>query len=317
MAWQDRAYYGQSDRYSGGGGGGGGMRLAFPRPGSFTLWLLIANVAIFFANAITGRARGGGGHGGVQGSGLLFDWFNFNFDQGIAGLQVWRLIGYQYLHGDGWHLIGNMLWLFFFGSMVETFLGSKRFLGFWTLCGIAGALFYLLLLGVGQLVGPDVASRVPLLLVGSLSTPLVGASACVFGMLIAAWRVAPDQQVLLFFVLPVKLKWIVVGALLIELYSVITNPSDGGGAAHLGGAIAGAILMSRPGWLNPFDRVSVEGVRGRIETAKIERKHKRIAAENAEIDRILKKVSKQGLHSLTDKEKRTLQRATERKRDAG
>ncbi|MCG8615423.1 MAG: rhomboid family intramembrane serine protease, partial [Desulfobacterales bacterium] len=281
MAFHDRPYYGGPQRGGGFGGGsmgGGGFRIPTPRRGSYTFWLLIINFAVFFLDAFFSRTQ--------SGESFLKTWGNFNFEQGIAGFQVWRVISYQYLHAGFGHIFFNMMVIFFFGPYVEQFLGSKRFLGYYTLCGISGVALYMILFGLGQAV--DDPSTVPFLIDGTINDTLIGASACTFGILVAMLRIAPHQQVLVFLVVPVKIWIIVTVALIYETYSVMVgSPNVGGSAAHLGGAILGWLLICRPHLLNFTERVSVDDVKDRINERVAEQKHKRTVARDAEIDRIL------------------------------
>ena len=307
MAFHDRPYYGGPQRggFGGGGGGGfGGFRILMPQRGSYTLVLLLITLAVFILQLFLDPGQGG--------RDPLEKWGNFNFAQAIAGLQLWRIITYQFLHADFGHIFGNMLWLFFFGPMVEQFLGSKRFLAFYLLCGVGGALLYMVLMGLTAAFGD---TGLPFLTV-QRDLPMIGASACTFGILVAMLRIAPHQKVLLFFAIPVKLWIIAVFALVFEVYTVMFGVGDnvGGSAAHLGGAAVGWLLITQSHLLNFFERLTFASPKEAIAERVEQSRAKRTEAQEAEIDRILAKVSDHGLQSLTEKEKRTLQQATEDKR---
>jgi hypothetical protein len=120
------------------------------------------------------------------------------------------------------------------------------------------------------------------------------------------------------FIFPVKLRTLCIVFLAIGVLAVIAGGQNAGGeAAHLGGAALGFLLIKKPGWLNWADRAAVPDVRGAIDDRKRQRAARREAANDAEIDRVLAKVSQHGLHSLTAKEKRVLSSETERKNRAG
>ena len=72
-------------------------------------------------------------------------WFHFSTKKVIGGAELWRLVGFQFLHANEYHLLFNMVRLFFFGPLVERYLGGKRYLAFYLLCGMFGALLYLVL----------------------------------------------------------------------------------------------------------------------------------------------------------------------------
>ena len=215
---------------------------------SVTTWLIVSNVAVFLIDQITPRW-------GllVPGSfypmpmGTLEAWGFFSQSLAITHLQIWRFITFQFLHASPWHLFGNMLALYFFGPIVESYFGSRRFLVFYLLCGIAGSVCYILLYMLGFLVTSPY-------LVASPYVPLVGASAGIFGILMAAARVAPDVTVMLLFPpIPMRLKtlaWIMMG---IAVYAVLFQGRNAGGeAAHIGGGLLGLLIMSNQHWLNPF-----------------------------------------------------------------
>jgi membrane associated rhomboid family serine protease len=195
---------------------------------SVTAWLIAINVAVFILDMITHRDLANLGY--------------FSAATAIGGLQIWRFVTFQFLHLNVGHIFFNMLALYFFGPMVEQYLGKRRYLAFYLLCGVAGAASYLILLMLHVL--PD-----------GPATPLLGASAGIFGVLIAAaTRVAPNATVMLLLPpIPMKLRtlaWVMLG---IALYTVLFSGHNAGGeAAHLGGAALGFILIQRPQLLNIF-----------------------------------------------------------------
>ncbi len=240
-------------------------------------------------------------------------WLYFSTDTACRKVEVWRFIGFQFLHANLTHLLFNMIALYFFGPMVERYLGAKRYLAFYLLCGICGALLYLIL-NLGGFIVSIYASRpvaIPGLLFNSPSTPLLGASAGVFGVLMAGAYLQPDAVVLLFFFLPMRLVTLAYGMVALALFTVIFGRNNAGGeAGHLGGAIAGFYFIRHPhrlheffdfvGWADPtshhYRRKSRAGPGGR-----------------GEIDRILDKISATGLQSLSEAEKRILREESDRR----
>ncbi|MHC5003837.1 MAG: rhomboid family intramembrane serine protease [Planctomycetota bacterium] len=240
-------------------------------------------------------------------------WLHFSTTLTIMRVEFWRFIGFQFLHANLWHLLFNMLGLYFFGPLVERHLGSKRYLAFYLLCGICGALMYLLLnlsgFVVGKVLGHDLA--IPGLLVNSPHTPLMGASAGVFGVLMAGAYLVPNAMVLLFFVIPMRLATLAYILVFVALWTVITGgPNAGGEAGHLGGAIAGFYFIRRPHHLHGFfdliGRADPTSHHYRGRKARPKR-----APERDEVDRILEKINAKGLKSLTEREKRILREASE------
>lgn len=304
MAYYERDYYRQVTSF-------GGFGQMWRR--SATAWLILLNVAIFFLDALLAQM----GWHDAWGMGPLMHWGAFSYATAVGHFEVWRFVTYPFLHGGFGHLFWNMLTLFFFGPMVEGYLGSRRFVGFYMLSAIGGALLYLVLLGLGHAAGPDV--HLPFLLIDSTATVLIGASAAILGVLVACLKIAPTSQVLLMFILPVPMWLIVIAALLGETYFAMMG--QGASVAHLGGAMVGGVLIWRVGLLGFADRVSL----GRLGPGRFIEKYRKAAWQRAvrreqqfdrEIDRILEKVAREGLHSLTRQEKRMLQRATERQRQS-
>ena len=309
MAWEDRHYNQEQGGY---GGGGGGVRIlgmeGFHRR-SIVFWLLMINLGVFVLDGLLFRFGLAYKFQTPLGSAQmqLFEGLGFfSLDMMKSG-QVWRLLTFQFIHGGIGHILGNCLGLFFFGPMVEQYWGSKRFLGFYLICGFAGVVGYLVLWGTG-------------VIVSSSWVPMVGASAGVFGILVAAAMVAPNTRVLFMLLFPIPLKvliWVILG---IAMYTVVAmgnqqGANAGGEAAHLGGALMGFIFMKKRGLLNWADRLSTQAMREEISEGLQERKQRKEQASREEVDRILAKVSEQGLHSLTKKEKKVLQQDTERLRD--
>ncbi len=204
-----------------------------PPPGGFAQfralsinsWLIGLNVGVFVLNAILREG--------------LFKIGYFSFVAAFVHFQLWRIVTFQFLHANLYHLLGNMLGLYFFGTLIEMQLGRWRYLIFYLLCGMAGAAMYCVLMVLGALHD-------------GWATPLIGASAGVFGVLIAAALIAPDATVMLLFPpIPMRLRtlaWILVG---LATFMVFTNGRNAGGeAAHLGGAIVGYLLIKNQFWIN-------------------------------------------------------------------
>ena len=249
-------------------------------------------------------------------------WLHFSTMEGFLRLEWWRLLGFQFLHSQAGpsHLIFNCIGLFFFGPLVESYLGRKRFLAFYLLCGMFGALAFTTLNICGitakEVFGFD---QIPGLLFNDSGTPLVGASAGVFGVILAGAFLQPNAKVLLWFFFPMRFQTMAYGLVVISIYTLLTNGNNAGGeAGHLGGALAGAYFIRRPHHLHGFfdflGKVDPTSERFRFRAAKARAKAKipsnRGRANDEEVDRILDKISQKGLHSLTPKEKEILNRAS-------
>ncbi len=227
-----------------------------------------------------------------------------HFSTGKAFLegQVWRFITFQFLHVDYIHLIFNMLGLWFVGGLVEEYLGRRRYLAFYLVSGLFGAVGYLFLNLVAFItlqVSPSAAGHIPSpLLVQDIYTPLVGASAGVFGVLMAAAYIRPTEIVDVLAFIPMKLRTAVYIFLGLAAINLLRGGNNAGGdAAHVGGAVAGAFFIRRAHLLRDFFDVFSDS-----------RKPKAPLPEVLAVDRILEKIHEHGLESLTPSEREVLHR---------
>lgn len=223
-----------------------------------TMWLIVVNFLVALADSILVNWGGVFYVVELPWTRIAFPpinyWGHFSVALAVFQGQVWRFLTFQFLHaGPGiWHLLVNMLMLYFFGPMVEAYLGRRRFLAFYLICGVAGPFAYMLLWAVS---GTSTFN-----LIQTAYVPLVGASAGLFGILVAAARIAPDATVLIYGILPMKLRVMAWVMLAIAVYTVFTSGHNAGGeAAHLGGAVMGWLLIRNAQWLNLFEG----GSRGR------------------------------------------------------
>ncbi len=228
---------------------------------------------------------------------------------GWAGREFWRFIGFQFVHADLNHVLFNMLSLFFFGGVIESYLGKKRYLAFYLLCGICGALLYLALNLGGWAVVLFGGKPIPGLLFNDPYTPLIGASAGIFGIMFAAARLAPNTQVLLLFFIPMRLRTLAFLLAGYAIYTVVRAGDNAGGeAAHIGGAIAGWYFIKNTHHLHGF--FDFLGRADPTSRSAVARRAARVAPDNAEIDRILAKIQSHGIGSITKAERDVLSRAS-------
>ena len=148
----------------------------------------------------------------------------------VHHLFLWQLATYMFLHGGFWHIAWNMLALWMFGTELETFWGTPKFLRFYTITGIGAAI-------MTTLVTPN------------SYTVTIGASGAIYGLLAAYGLLFPDRILLLYFVLPIRAKYLVLILGLITFWSSLS--ATGGGiahVAHLGGMIFGWLYLRGPRW---------------------------------------------------------------------
>lgn len=240
---------------------------------------------------------------------------HFSTFQGFVRLEVWRLVTFQFLHANFMHLLLNMFGLWFFGGRVEEYLGKRRFTAFYLMCGICGGLLYLILNGLGLL-----GVTLPGVLNVNWRMSLVGASAGVFGVIVACAKIAPDMRVQLIFPpIPLKMKFMAYGYVALSAFNlfIAQGANQGGDAAHIGGAIAGYFFIRNTHLLRDFFDIFGKGSKTSKRPRKPAKpKRERGRPRQEEIDRILEKVSASGLHSLTDKEKSTLEQASRAQQDS-
>ncbi|MBQ6682594.1 MAG: rhomboid family intramembrane serine protease [Bacteroidales bacterium] len=137
--------------------------------------------------------------------------------------RIWQLLTYMFMHGSWSHIFFNMFALWMFGYVLENYWGSRRFLFYYLVCGIGAGLCNLIVPGW---------------------TITVGASGAVYGILLAFGMMFPNERIYLYFIMPIKAKWFVIGYAAIELLDGLFMTSDGiAHFAHLGGMLVGLILI--------------------------------------------------------------------------
>jgi membrane associated rhomboid family serine protease len=284
-----------------------------------TTILLVTLVACFLAQNIIGAIPGG--RALIGGLALR--------REGLAEGKVYELITFQFLHGGVWHLLGNMIGLYFFGRAVEALLGSRGMLALYLVSGTVGGLLQMGLAFIFHNQSHDY-----------FGASVVGASAGVFGLIAAFAINAPEEPItlLLFFVLPVTFpaKVLLWGEGGIALFGVLepfmSNPVSGTSgpispgiahAAHLGGMLTGIawILWRHSSSSLAFWRPFVRRRALRRDSASLSPKRparsgRRKAEElppaefiSREVDPILEKISAHGIHSLTERERQILEAA--------
>ncbi len=192
------------------------------------------------------------------------------------GFQPYQLFTHIFMHGDLAHLLSNMFALWLFGHVLENLWGGKRFLIYYLITAFGAALIHNAIRAYDihnalqhlspdkiQLVydegfdvirqGLNYSDEAMRNLNNLINGPVVGASGAVFGVLLAFGMLFPNTELLLYFVIPVKAKYFVVGYGLIELYlGIQNNPNDNvAHFAHLGGMLFGFFLIK---YWNKFDR---------------------------------------------------------------
>jgi membrane associated rhomboid family serine protease len=221
-------------------------------------------------------------------------------------MQPWTLITYQFLHYNFLHILFNLLWLFWMGKIFAEYLGNKKLLSTYILGGIAGAIFFIVFYNVFPLFRKELAIAQAL-----------GASASVLAITIAIAAYIPDYTLHLILIGPVKLKYIALATVVLDLIGM-SGGNAGGHIAHLGGALYGYIfamnLKSGKNIASWFDRMA-DGIKnlfsrkGKMKVVKKARPltddeylHNKKASQER-VDSILDKISRSGYGSLTAEER--------------
>lgn len=239
----------------------------------------------------------------------------------ILATRPWTIITYMFAHYDIFHILFNMLVLYWFGNIFLEFFTPKHFCGLYILGGICGGLLYMTSYSI--LPGLD----------GTFGW-LIGASASIMAIVIATAMRAPRYSLNLLFLGPITLKWIAIFYIVIDLLSINGN-NMGGHIAHLGGAIIGiifAFLLSKGFDITtpinkiidlftnlgkskrPFSRKKVKINNNTKQTSSTSSQSSGMSKEDENtLDIILDKIKKSGYTSLTEDEKRRLFQVSNKK----
>ncbi|WP_374165654.1 rhomboid family intramembrane serine protease [Arcticibacter sp. MXS-1] len=233
----------------------------------------------------------------------LADWLTLQLSvpaylPSLAG-KFWTPFTYMFAHRELFHFFFNMLWLYWMGRIFEDFLNKRQFTFTYLAGGIAGAVLFIIAYNIFPAFKETVA----------LSPPLIGASASVMAIVVATATLLPDYSISLLFFGAVRLKFLVLVYVLLDVIG-IAGLNAGGSIAHLGGALFGFIfikqLQAGHDWSKIFDR------KKRLRVIKNDTRSKQASSvpDQEVIDNILDKISRSGYDSLTKKEKEQLFKAS-------
>jgi len=271
-------------------------------------WLLIANAAMFFLPNL-----------------IFADLDFFHSFLGLVPAKIWsnfylwQLVTYMFLHGSFWHILMNMFILWMFGAELERTWGSREFARFYFMAGVGAGIFNVALAAVMPLIVnallPSFPNWLALQHLGAVlpqmqSVPIIGASGAIYGILVAYAMLFPDRYVYVYFLFPVKVKYLVAFMVAIEFFS--TYQADGvAHFAHLGGALIGFLYL-RYSWRWKLQRWSFGGFFRGLRARASEKKNIERQPMMEEVDAILDKINQVGYDNLTKKEKKILEKASDR-----
>lgn len=283
--------YGGSYRLGGGGAIPPGVKI-----------LLIANISIYVLQMISGD--------------FLVRWFGLTptdiFLSGPSGFSsdglyintnpavplLYQLVTYMFLHGGFFHILMNMFVLWMFGGEIERAWGKKRFFRYYFMTGIAGGIFTVIFQPY-------------------FSGATIGASASVYGLLVAYAVLFPNRLIYLYFLIPVKVKYAVIAFVGLEFYASLSTANDGiGHLAHLGGAIIGFIYLKFDYRVNSLiSNISPFGLYSRLryrkKTVKMEKNRLKTEEVMKRVDEILDKINEVGLENISEEDRRFLGSASD------
>lgn len=251
--------------------------------------------------------------------GDIMQWFILPSDLGQLATRPWTIFTYMFMHEEPMHLVGNLLWLWAFGYILQDLTGPRQIIPLFIYGGIAGGLFFVFTYNV-----------IPVLVRHQLGAPLLGASAGVMAIAVGTTVLSPGYRIFPMINGGIPL-WVLTLIYVIIDFAMIPVSNTGGHLAHLAGAGMGFLFMyqMRKGrdwsnWMNNFfDWVSNlfnPDNKSWKKTAKDELHYKSKGTQpfkkipnitQKRIDEILDKINQQGYRYLSEEEKEILKRASE------
>ena len=202
--------------------------------------LLIINILVFIATYV------------VRGLNIdLNDILGLHFFL-ASDFRIWQFFTYMFMHGGFTHILMNMFMLWMFGMVVENVWGPRKFLFYYIVCGVGAGLCQelaqygtYLVEGLANFESVKIGTTVLPMDVYLNMMNTVGASGAIYGVLLAFGMLFPEERMFIIPIpIPIKAKWIVMGSIVVELFSAIGTSNDGvAHLAHLGGMLFGFILI--------------------------------------------------------------------------
>jgi len=281
--------------------------------GSYLVRLIIINVAVFIFLTLIAIAGYLLNNQGLAVAAVSV--FSVPASLGALLLRPWTLITYMFTHKDIWHILFNMLWLYWFGTIFLQYIGQKKLVAVYLLGGISGAILYIISFNIFPVFTGKVAD-----------SSAIGASASVMAVVIAIAAYVPDYTVNMFLLGRIRIKYMALAILILTSFMDF-SVNSGGKIAHIGGALFGYMysMNLRKGrdvgkWVNlVIDRI-VTLFRPKKKMKVTYRKaandydyNKQKTDHQNRINAILDKISKGGYESLTKEEKDLLFRESQKR----
>jgi membrane associated rhomboid family serine protease len=269
-----------------------------------TWWLVGINAGLWFL--FTAALNWGGGIRYVEPTtglgGFVYQHLMLHPRAVVESLEVWQLFTAFWLHDPGsvWHVLINMVLLFFFGRSVETYLGGRRFLVLYLGGGLASTVLYVAFAYATGRLGPA-----------------LGASGAVYAVMVWLACREPNRIFYFFFVLRMPL-WVLVGVILVgrEMVELSSAGARAGAAVgHLAGAAWGWLYYRRTRMGAPSSGgpgAWMVALRRKRATHRLDREQRTEAEIRHRVDRLLAKINEEGIDALTEEQKAFLQEASKR-----
>jgi membrane associated rhomboid family serine protease len=279
------------------------LKYNFRKDNNGLIQLILINVVVFVVLAVIYVISK------VTGNATAFILINYltNVPTTWSGFihKPWTLITYSFIHSipNIFHILFNMLALYWFGSLIQEYIGSRRLINLYILGAIVGGLIFLVL-----------SNHIPFFAQRAL--PLAGASGSVFAIAVAAATLVPEYSFYMLFIGPVRIVYIVgIYVFISFIGSVGENP--GGDICHLGGALLGYLyiiaLRNGTDLGQPINWIASKINRLKNPKLKVSyRKKENDQISQKEIDAILDKINRTGYSSLTKEEKQKLYKASQK-----
>ena len=226
---------------------------------------------------------------------FLSDNFALHAYDVLYEFKIWQVFTYMFLHGDFWHIFFNMFVFWMFGTELEREWGSRRFLKYYFICGVGAGIINILLTSAS----PNAPGT-------------VGASGAIYGIMVAYALRYPNREVYIYFLFPVKVKYMVGFLAMISFLSTWNPQGDGiAHAAHLGGMVVGFVYLKY--WnqfykiKSLFQHVSTNKPKMRTTKSTTPPDGEKVAYYRKQIDNLLDKINRVGYLKLTDEEKEMLE----------
>jgi membrane associated rhomboid family serine protease len=261
--------------------------------------IMIINASVFLVQELAG----------IFAPGALEPLFGLNH-QGLVGeLRLWQLVTYMFLHGGWFHIIFNLLGMWMFAGELENHWGSRLFLKYYLYTGIGAGIFIAAMNYMLQLrYGGSLPSYQP---------TTIGASGALYGLLLAFGMIWPNREVLLYFLFPIKMKYLVIIFGLLEFFGTLSSiQAPAGNISHIGhvGGIASGLVFLLAARTRKGARTGARSGRGTspglLKKYRLRKKQREISERieaKAIIDRLLEKIARQGMSSLTSEERKNLE----------